>query len=527
MMTSSAENRSEQSMVPKPDSPVARRKHRPKFKLHRRVIGLIAGLTAAILVFLLVPSQLPPPLRFVVDDMGVPMYTPFALKVSAATAVLMIIWWVSEAIPLAATALVPLVVFPLTHLQDFQTTAAPYASGTIFLFMGGFFLAFTVQRWGLHKRVALHTVKAVGTSPRMLILGMMLATGFLSIWVSNTATAVMMLPIGLSILALVNGPDAKPSELVKSNFGKAMMLGIAYSASIASLASLISTPPNTMLRAYVKENYGMTIGFGQWMLFAGPTAVIFLFIGWLMLTRVLFPPEISDIPGGKETIDKELAELGPMSRGEKLAGIVFIAAAFSWLLVPTLFPKSGITDELIAMIVSLAVFAIPVYPKRGVMLLDWNTAKDIPWNILMLFGGGLALSSAFTKNGLSAWIGYLSRGIGTLPVILIVIAIVIVTMAMTEMASNTATAAAMLPVMGGVATGASQDALLFVVPVAMAATCCFMMPMATPPNAIAYGTGYLKMGEMIKAGSTMSLTAIVLITVTVLVMGPLVLGITF
>lgn len=499
----------------------------PRFKLHRRVIGLITGLVAAVLVFFLVPNQLPPPLRFVVDDMGVPQYTPFALKVSAATAVLMIIWWVSEAIPLAATALVPLVVFPLTHLQDFQATAAPYASGTIFLFMGGFFLAFTVQKWGLHKRVALHTVKAVGTSPRMLVLGMMAATGFLSIWVSNTATAVMMLPIGLSILTLVNGGEVKASELVKSNFGKAMMLGIAYSASVASLASLISTPPNTMLRAYVQENYGITIGFGQWMLFAGPTAVLFLILGWVFLTRVLFPPEIKDLPGGKETIQRELNELGPMSRGEKLAGIVFVAAALSWLLVPTLFPRSGISDELIAMIVSLAVFAIPVYPRRGIMLLDWNTAKGIPWNILLLFGGGLALSAAFTKNGLSAWIGYLSRGIGALPVVLIVLAVVVVTMAMTEMASNTATAAAMLPVMGGVATGTSHDALLFVVPVAMAATCCFMMPMATPPNAIAYGTGYLKMGEMIKSGALMAATAVILITATVLIMGPLVLGINY
>ncbi len=527
MTTSSAENRAEEPA--KASSPLAsvKTKYRPKFKLDRKIIGLIAGLVAAILIFFLVPNQLPPPLRFVVDDMGIPQYTPFALKISAATAVLMIIWWVTEAIPLAATALVPLVVFPLTHLQDFQTTATPYASGTIFLFMGGFFLAFTVQKWGLHKRVALHTVKAVGTSPKMLILGMMAATGFLSIWVSNTATAVMMLPIGLSILALVNGPDAKASELVKSNFGKAMMLGIAYSASIASLASLISTPPNTMLRAYVKENYGITIGFGQWMLFAGPTAVLFLLIGWFLLSRVLFPPEIQDIPGGKETIDRELANLGPMSRGEKLAGSVFVVAALSWLLVPTIFPKAGISDELIAMIVSLAVFAIPVDPRRGVMLLDWNTAKGIPWNILLLFGGGLALSAAFTKNGLSAWIGYLSRGIGALPIVLIVIAVIVVTMAMTEMASNTATAAAMLPVMGGVATGATQDALLFVVPVAMAATCCFMMPMATPPNAIAYGTGYLKMGEMIKAGATMSATAVVLITITVLVMGPLVLGISF
>lgn len=525
-MTTSPKTRTGHEVILHPTASSNARTKTP-LKIHRRIVGLIAAATAALTVFVLFPSQLPPALRFALDDAGNPQFTAFSLKLTAATAVLMIILWVTEAIPMAATALIPLVIFPLAGVQEFKQTAAPYASGTIFLFMGGFFLAFTIQKWGLHKRVALHTVRLVGTQPKMLILGMMIATGFLSIWVSNTATAVMMLPIGLSILALVNGRETSARDLVRSNFGKAMMLGIAYSASIASLASLISTPPNTMLRAYLQDSHGITIGFGQWMLFAGPMTIIFLFAGWLILAHFLFPPEIEDLPGGREAIRREIEALGPLSRGEKISAIVFVVAALSWLLIPTLFPSAGIGDELIAMCVSVAVFVIPVSVKDGKMLLDWNTAKNIPWNILLLFGGGLALSGAFTSNGLSAWIGNLAQGVGALPLVLLVLAVIAVTLMMTEMTSNTATAAALLPIMGGVALGLGQDVMLFAVPVAMASTCCFMMPMATPPNAIAYGTGYLKIGEMIKAGALMAVIGVVLITVTVLVMGPMVLGISF
>lgn len=495
----------------------------PKKRLHKSVFGIIIGIVLAVLVFFLMPDTLPASLAEVTNDEGDPMFTIEGLKITAATAVLMGAWWITEAIPLAATALVPLVVFPLSQAQDFTESATPYASGTIFLFMGGFFLALTIQRWNLHRRIALVTVKIVGTQPKRIILGFMIATGFLTMWVSNTATAVMMLPIGLSVLKLV-GDQNGGINLLKSNFGKAMMLGIAYSSSIASVSTLIGTPPNTLLRAYLADTHDITIGFGQWMLFAAPMAWIFLFLGWWLLVNVIFKPEIDEIPGGKELIDNELKEMGPMSRGEKMVGIVFILAALAWMLLPTLLPDSGISDELIAMCIGLVLFLLPVHPKEGIALLDWKTAKDIPWDVLLLFGGGLSLSAAFTNNGLSQWIGDLSAGIGGLPVVLIILVVAAIILGLTEMTSNTATAAAFLPIMGGVAGGIGLSVEVLVIPVALAATFAFMLPVATPPNAIAFGSGYLRIGDMVKAGIILNIIGLILITANVMIMGPLVLG---
>lgn len=495
----------------------------PKRRLHRKVFGIFLGLALGVLVYFLMPNGLPGSLASVLNDAGDPKFTVHGLKVTAAAAVLMGTWWITEAIPLAATALVPLVIFPLTQVQAFSATASPYASGTIFLFMGGFFLALGIQRWNLHRRIALTTVKLVGTKPKMIVLGFMIATGFLSMWVSNTATAVMMLPIGLSVLALVN-EGKSGTALLKSNFGKSLMLGIAYSASIASLSTLIGTPPNALLRAYLADNHDIVLGFGQWMLFAAPTAWIFLFIGWWLLTNVFFKPEIDDIPGGRQLIVSELEEMGPMSRGEKMVGVVFIVGALSWIFLPTLF-KETFSDELIAMIIALALFLIPVRPKDGIALLDWKSAKEIPWDVLLLFGGGLSLSAAFTNNGLSQWIGDISSGLGGLPVVLIVLGVTAIIIFLTEMTSNTATAAAFLPIMGGVAAGINQDVMLLVIPVALAATCAFMLPVATPPNAIAFGSGYLEIKDMVKVGIWLNLIGAVLITITVMTLGPLVLGI--
>ena len=328
-------------------------------------------------------------------------------------------WWITEAIPLLATALVPLIVFPLAQTQTFAETARPYASGTIFLFLGGFFLAAAVQKWNLHRRIALNVVKVVGTRPKMIVLGFMIATGFITMWVSNTATAIM--------------------------------LGIAYSASIVATSSLISTPPNALLRACMLDNYGITLTFGRWLVFAAPMAWIFLLIAWHLLVNVFFKPEMDDIPGGHELIVSELRQMGPMSRGEKLVAMVFVLAALSWLFLPMLFGHMG--------------------------------------------------------------------------VVVLVLAVTILVMALTEMTSNTATAATFLPVLGGVAAGTGLDVMLLVVPVALASTCSFMLPVATPPNAVAYSTGYIQMKDMLRVGIWLNLIGIVLITVTTLTMGPLVLGI--
>lgn len=488
-------------------------------RLPRRLLGIGLGIALGVSVYFLMPGEVPVALQG-----GEVEFTAHGLAVTAGVAVLMATWWITEAIPLAATALVPLVAFPLTQVATFRETAAPFASGTIFLFMGGFFLALALQRWNLHRRIALRTVLLVGTRPKQLVLGFMVATGFLSMWVSNTATAVMMLPIGLSVMALVN-PEARGMEVVTSNFGKALTLGIAYSASIASLSTLIGTPPNTLLRAYLADTHGIVIGFGQWMAFATPTAWVFLLIAWWLLVTVFFKPEITELPGGRDVIAQELAAMGPMSRGEKLVGAVFLVGALSWVFLPTLFKDAGLSDELIAMCIALALFLIPVDPRAGIPLLDWKTAKEIPWDILLLFGGGLALSAMFTANGLSAWIGESSKGIGGLPVILIIVVVTALIVFLTEMTSNTATAAAFLPIMGGVASGINHDVMLLVIPVALAATCAFMLPVATPPNAIAFGSGYIRIGDMVKAGLWLNIIGIALITTTTMVLGPLVLGI--
>ena len=456
-----------------------------------RFRGIFLGIALAILVYFLMPDQLTGSLAETLNYDGTPRYTAHGLKLTAATATLMATWWITEAIPLLATALVPLIVFPLAQTQTFAETARPYASGTIFLFLGGFFLAAAVQKWNLHRRIALNVVKVVGTKPKMIVLGFMIATGFITMWVSNTATAIM--------------------------------LGIAYSASIVATSSLISTPPNALLRACMLDNYGITLTFGRWLVFAAPMAWIFLLIAWHLLVNVFFKPEMDDIPGGHELIVSELRQMGPMSRGEKLVAMVFVLAALSWLFLPMLFGHMGVTDELIAMVISLLLFLIPAGPDQRP--LDAKTAQAIPWEILLLFGGGLALSSAFTNSGLSTWIGDLSQGLAGMGVVVLVLAVTILVMALTEMTSNTATAATFLPVLGGVAAGTGLDVMLLVVPVALASTCSFMLPVATPPNAVAYSTGYIQMKDMLRVGIWLNLIGIVLITVTTLTMGPLVLGI--
>ena len=491
-------------------------------------------------------------------------------KLTAAVAVLMAVWWMTEALPIPATSLVPLVAFPVFGAEvEMADVGASYGNPIIFLFLGGFLIALAMQRWNLHRRIALFTLSLMGNKPGPMIAGFMIATGFMSMWVSNTATAVMMLPIGISVLmivakvvgsAMVTGttnteavpgdrgsadaatasadgsstehntgnagtPDGSSGDggtgevgighAVKSNFGTALMLGIAYAASIGSLGTIIGTPPNTFLVAYLKDNHDISIGFGQWMLVGVPLAVVMMAIAWFLLVKVLFKPEIDEIPGGRELIREEMAKLGPMSTGEKLVLGMFILAAVSWISIPPIFEDPPISDEGIAMVIGLLLFLIPGGAHRGVRLLDWETAEKLPWGVLLLFGGGLALSSQFSSSGLTEWIGEVSAGLGALPLILIVAILAALILFLTELTSNTATAATFIPVVGGVALGLQLDPLILTIPVALAATCAFMLPVATPPNAVAYGSGYVTIGQMVKGGIWLNLIGIVLITATV------------
>lgn len=486
----------------------------------RRWIGLLLGVVLAGIVYLIFPSNGADLVNATVTD-GETVYSLTSLRLTAAGAVLMGVWWMTEAIPLAATALVPLVLFPTFQVIDFKAIAAPYASSTIFLFMSGFILALGMQRWNLHRRLALLVVRTVGTSPKRLIAGFMIATGFLSMWVSNTATAVVMLPIGLSVLTLT--ADRVGGFKNQKNFSTALMLAIAYAASIGSLGTVIGTPPNALLVAYLSENHDIHIGFGQWMLVGVPLSVVFMTLGWLLLTTI-FKPEMDTIPGGRELIGDELKKMGRITRGEKMTGVIFLLAALSWVFIPIILKITGsslnIADAGIGMTAALLMFLIPVDARRGIRVIDWKTAERIPWDVLLLFGGGLALSKMFTESGLSIWIGQVAQGLSVLPTLLIVVAITALIIFLTELTSNTATAAAFLPIIGGVAVGigltdgAPQNVMLLTIPVALAATCAFMLPVATPPNAIAFGSGYVKIGEMVKGGLWLNLIGVVLITIT-------------
>lgn len=483
-------------------------------ELFRKRTGVVIGIVLALVVFFIMPSDL-----------------PFELRGTAGIAVLMAAWWMSEAIPITVTALIPLVAFPALGIAKIGDFSGQYTAPTIFLFMGGFMLALAMQRWDLHRRIALWVLVAMGGSSKMLILGFMIATGFLSMWVSNTATAVMMLPIGVSVLALIGKmirEQATAGEEVSggmkemaadaasddpepnSNFGIALMLGIAYAASIGSIGTLIGTPPNALLAGYMAESKGVNIGFGQWMLVGVPIAVVMMLACWVLLTT-LFKPEISKIPGGRDLMREKLKDLGPMSAGERRVLIVFVIAAAAWVLVPTIWPDTMIADAVIAMAVGIALHIIPGGPD-GVKLLTWETSLELPWGVLLLFGGGLALSSQFTESGLADWIGEQMTGIGGLPTVLVVLIVGLVVLALTEFTSNTATAATFLPLVGGVAGGMGIDPLLLTVPVALAATSAFMMPVATPPNAIAYGSGYVSMNNMVKTGIWLNIIALILIT---------------
>lgn len=439
---------------------------------------------------------------------------------TAAVAVLMAFWWMTEAFPIPATALLPLVLFPALGILNASDSAAPYANELIYLYMGGFFLAVAMERWNLHKRIALRIMSWVGTSPNRLILGFMLATAFLSMWISNTATTAMMLPIALAVGEMFRPQDNKDGVF---DFGVALMLGVAYAASIGGVATLIGTPPNAVLAGAAGEMLGRNIGFMEWMGVGLPVTGLMLPLAWLLLTRVLHPP--GDLQGNADAIiQAERDALGPPSRGEKLTGLVFGLTALAWILraekeiggvvipgIQTYMPF--VRDSTIAMAAGVALFVLPADWKRGEFCLDWKTAKRIPWGILVLFGGGLALAAAMDRTGLAAWIGGVVSQMGHLPVWLVVAAVAALIVFLTELTSNVATTSMAMPIMAGTAAGLGIEPMLLMTTAALAASMAFMLPVATPPNAIVFSSGYITIPQMSRAGFLLNLTAIVLITV--------------
>ena len=438
---------------------------------------------------------------------GIP---PEAWKVLG-VAVWMAFWWLSEALPVAVTALVPLIVFPFMGLFDFKTSAAPYAHPLIFLFMGGFIIAKAIEAWNLHRRIALLIVRAFGTRPDYLIAGFMLATALLSMWVSNTATTVMMLPIAISIIGVLNeNEDPK----IAANTATGLLLGIAYSASIGGAGTLVGTPPNALLAAFAQERLGIELGFAKWMTIGLPVVFVMLPLAWLLLTRVTCPVARRPIPGADEIIKSEMAALGPMSVEEKRVLAVFVLTALSWMFRPLItnaFPGIGLSDSGIALIGALSLFIIPTSQGDGGNLMTWPRAVSLPWGVLLLFGGGLSLAGAIAKSGLADTVGGGLAGLDGFPTVALIAAVTVLIVFLTEITSNTATTAVFLPIVATVAVSAGIAPLDLIIPVALAASCAFMMPVATPPNAIVFASEKLTVAQMAKAGFLLNLIAVAVI----------------
>ncbi|MCE7080961.1 DASS family sodium-coupled anion symporter [Streptomyces sp. ST2-7A] len=555
--TPTAETRARHDAGPRPG---ATEEHLPR---RRMWLGRVLGPVLALAAYHLIPAD---------PDLST------AARTALAVVVLVAVWWMTEALPLAATSLVPIVALPLLGIFPVAEAAAPYANPIVFLFLGGFVIALAMQKWNLHRRIALLTMRAIGTRPKQLMFGVMAATWFLSMWVSNTATTLMMLPIGTSVLALVTarrtadgdtgeaadtadtgaaadgavGPARKtardgattavtPTAVADRdvrNFSVCMMLGIAYAATIGGLATLIGSPPNLIMSGIMEESHGVSIGFADWMMLGVPLSALFLVIAWLFLTRVAYPTGLSDVMGGREVIQRELDDLGPMSRGEWTVLSIFASTALLWVFREPLTEWSALTsvlpfmahldDTVIAIAAVVALFLIPVDTRRGVQTMDWRTVQSgVPWGVLLLFGGGLALAKAVQETGLAAWIGTKMDGLGTLPVVLLIAAVCLIILMLTELTSNTATASTFLPVLAAVAVGIAVDPLLLAVPAAMAATCSFMLPVGTPPNAIVFGSGHVTMAQMVRAGLWLNLIGVVLITVMTLLLGGWAMGIVF
>ncbi|KAA3619711.1 MAG: anion transporter [Calditrichaeota bacterium] len=467
-----------------------------------QIFGLIAG--PLLFIFILI---LPAP-----EGMN-----PQAWKTTA-IALFMAIWWMTEPIPIPATALLPLVLLPLFGIRTMKLAAQPYAHPLIYLFMGGFILALGMRKWNLHKRIALQIIKKMGTGSKQIIAGFMIAAAFLSMWVSNTATTMMMLPIALPIIELAGRSGRRKSD---ENFAIALLLGIAYACSIGGMGTLIGTPPNALLAGFMADSYGLQIGFGQWMLMGVPLVILGLPLIFVILTRFIFKIGTENLQMGGSVIEEELKRLGPITREEKLVALVFSLVAMAWIFRPAInLALPGVTDTGIAMFGALILFIIPVNLKKGEFLLDWQAMRDLPWGVLILFGGGLSLAGAIKDTGLAQWIGMQLEFLHFLPILLFILIIAAVIIFLTELTSNTATTAAFLPIMASVAIGLSQDPLLLAIPAALSASCAFMLPVATPPNAIIYASGLVKINQMIRAGIWLNILFIFLVTAVVYLLAP-------
>ncbi len=489
-----------------------------------------AGLVAGPIVAVLIAGAFSP----LALGLGPSDLTHQAVLVGA-IGLLMAIWWATEAIPVPATALIPLVAFPFVGIEvpdaagvgdarilGLRDFAAEYARPVIFLFFGGFIMAIAIERSGLHRRLALAVFQIVGANSRALVGGFMLAAALVSMWISNTSTTLMLLPVAVSVVTVISETMPELELRQRSHFAIALLLGLAYGSTLGGLATLVGTPPNAFMVGYMAENHGVDISVARWMLVGLPVSMTLLPLAWLMLTRVAFPVSFRASPEAMRHIASVRAGLGPVSKAEVRTGLLFLALVLAWLTRDALNavpPFSGLTDAGIAVTAAVAAFVIPS-GQGGKALLSWEDASRLPWGILLLFGGGLALAVAVTNSGLAAWIGAQLSGLNAFHVAVLVLAATALVIFMTELTSNLATTATFLPVVAAIAIEAGRDPLTLVIPVTLAASCAFMLPVATPPNAIVFSSGHVSIPAMARAGLALNIISVVLLSFVALTLAP-------
>ncbi len=426
----------------------------------------------------------------------------------------MALWWALEAIPLAATALLPIIIVPLLGVPDARTVLAEYANPSVLLLLGGFLVALAMERWQLHRRMAFAIMLKVGTEPRRLVLGMMLATAFISLWVSNTSSALMMLPVAIAIASMTAPIGAAPPARDLAHFTAALLLAVAYGATIGGMGTLIGTPTNALVQGFMARNFGVDITFLDWLAFGLPTVSLLLPAAWLLLVRVGLPFDPRRIPIDRSAVHAGFAGLGGLSIQEKRVAVVAIAAAVLWVTRPWLSDLpglGGLDDTVIAVAAGLSLFLIPSGSSREALLRPSDLAA-LPWTVLLLFGGGLALAAAIQESTLAQTLGVLLAGLGGWPLPLLIIAMVLLLIVWTELNSNVSTAATFMPIMAAVAAGSEHSVLALVAPAAMAASAGFMLPVGTPANALVFGSGRVSIGQMLRAGWSVNLAAAVVIS---------------
>tara|TARA_Y100001936_G_scaffold254048_1_gene324060 strand:- start:12047 stop:13483 length:1437 start_codon:yes stop_codon:yes gene_type:complete len=461
--------------------------------------GLILGLSALLYTLISVP----------------PANMSEEAWITAGIGIMMVAWWTTQVIPIPVTSLLPLILFPLMGISSVREVAEPYANPIIFLLLGGFIIALALQRWDLHKRLALIILSVTGNHPNSIIGGFMLASAFLSMWISNTATTIMMMPIAISLAKIMLGEQSKR---ISDKFITCLLLGIAYGSSIGGIGTLIGTPPNAMMAAFMEENYGVNIGFAQWMSFSIPVICFLLPLSWLLLTRLIFTFYLPYNKSIIKIIHNELESLGPLNAAGKRVLIIFFLIALAWMLRPALEQIPGLSnlnDTTIALMGAILFFLIPAGGNKHCKnnrLLDWTITNNIPWGILLLFGGGLSLAAMINSSGLAIWLGEVLSVLTNFHVFILILCIVALVVFLTELTSNTATTATLLPILGGIATAVYIDPILLVIPITLAASCAFMLPVATAPNAIIFSSGLISMPQMARIGIYLNMLAIILIT---------------